>query len=208
LESNPKSDELTRIILCVVDEKSPQTVQELVTFVQEKGKWSNKEVTEKIMKLQAESKIRLSESSSSVSLRFVTYLGTNQALWYWATVTVAVFTAMFAFLISEDFYPWNYLRNFLGLIFVLWLPGYSILKVLFPINVANIEESENLSRVDRITLSIVISIALVALIDFILDFTPWGLNKVTAILSLLTFSLIFATAAIIREYYLNRHLQE
>jgi uncharacterized membrane protein len=207
LESNSKANELTQIILCIVDEKSPQTVQELMDFVQEKGQWSNKEIIANIMKLQAESKIRLNGSSLPVSLRLVVFLGTNQALWYWATVAIAVISMVLAVFIREGFYPWVYLKIVFGLIFVLWLPGYTFLKVLFPVNKSINVLSTSLSNVEQIALSVIVSIALLALIGLILNFSPWGLNLTSIVLSLFTFSLVFATAGVVREYIFKREVQ-
>ena len=152
------------------------------------------------MKLQAESRIRLNDPSLFVPLNFSFYMSSNQALWYWATIATSLFTLVFAFLIGEDFYPWSYIRNVLGLIFVLWLPGYTFVRAFFPVNVPKTETSTNLIRVDRIALSIIMSMALVALIGLVLNFTPWGIRIITIMVSLLVFSLVFATVAVVREY--------
>lgn len=184
LESNSKIDELTQTILCIVAEKNPQNVQELVAFVQKRGLWSDKDVIAIIMKLQAESRIRLNNPSLFVPFDFSFYMSSYQALWYWATIATSLFTLVFAFLIGEDFYPWSYIRNVLGLIFVLWLPGYTFVRAFFPVNVPKSETSTNLILVDRIALSIIMSMALVALIGLVLNFTPWGISIITIMVSL------------------------
>jgi uncharacterized membrane protein len=38
-----------------------------------------------------------------------------------------------------------------------------------------------------------------------LNFTPWGIQIITILLSLLAFSLVFATFAVIREYRLIKN---
>jgi hypothetical protein len=207
LHSNSNADELTQTILQVIDGKNPQTVQELVAFVRQKGAWSDEEVVATVMKLQAESKIRLNNPSLSGAPSLSSYVQSNQALWYWATVAVAILTMASAFLISENFYPWSYIRNVLGLIFVLWLPGYTFIKALFPVNAPKIETSTNLRYVERIALSIIMSSALIALIGLFLNFTPWGINLTTTVSSLLVFSLVFSTAAVVREYNFTRKMQ-
>ncbi len=126
MDSNSTTDELTQTILRIADEKSPQTVQELVTFVKEKRGWSDKEIVDIVMKLQSESKIRLSSPSLPLPSNLLSYMQSNQTLWYRITVAVSIFAIVFAFYISETFYPWSYIRNILGLIFVLWLPGYTL----------------------------------------------------------------------------------
>jgi uncharacterized membrane protein len=200
LNSNFKIDDLTETIARIADEKNPQTVSELVTLVQENASWEQEEILDTVLKMQSEGKIRLVSSSLPVSLRFVTYLRTNKALWYWATLAIAIISMVSAVLIRENFYPWSYFRNVFGLIFVLWLPGYTLLRMLFPANVPKTEISVNLSNEERIVLSVIMSLALLALIGLLLNFSPWGINLTTILLSLLTFSLVFATAAVIRDY--------
>jgi uncharacterized membrane protein len=204
LACDSQTDKLIQTILLIVDEKSPRTVQELVAFVQKKGLWSDKEIVATIIKLEAESKIKLKRSYLQIS-SFTSYIRSSQALWYRATLVISLFTVVFAFMIGEGFYPWNYIRNVLGLIFVLWLPGYTFMKALFPVKSPKTEESTNLSHVDRIALSIIMSMALVALIGLVLNFTPWGIGIITIVVSLLVFSLVFATAALIREFSLIKN---
>jgi len=191
---------LTETIVHIAEKKNPQTVRDLIALVQENSLWSQKEILDAVLKIQSEGKIRLVSSSLPVSLRFGTYLRTNKALWYWATVAIAILSMASAVLIRENFYPWSYFRNVFGLIFVLWLPGYTLLKVLFPVNVPKTELSMNLTNEERIVLSVIMSLALLVLIGLALNFSPWGINLTTIVLSLLMFSLVFATAAIIREY--------
>jgi hypothetical protein len=207
LESNSKTDELTQTILCIIGEKDPQNVQELVAFVQKRGIWSDKDVIATIMKMQAESRIRLNIPSLFVPFDFSSYMSSNQAFWFWATFAVSLFTMVFAFLIGEDFYPWSYIRNVLGLIFVLWLPGYTFVRAFFPANVPKTETSTNLIRIDRIALSIIMSMALVALIGLVLNFTPLGIQIIAIMLSLLAFSLVFASVAVVREYRFIKNMK-
>ncbi len=201
MDSNSDADDLTQAVIQVLADKNPQTVQELIALVQQKGMWLDEEVAATVMKLQAESKIRLNSPSLPVVASFSSYVRSNRALWYWGTVAVSIFTMLFSFLISETLYPWSYIRNVLGLIFVLWLPGYTFIKALFPVNVPITETSTSLRFVERIALSIIMSMALVALIGLFLNFTPWGINLTMAVFSLLVFSLVFSTVAVVREYY-------
>jgi len=60
-------------------------------------------------------------------------------------------------------------------------------------------ESEELDNIERVALSIGISLALVPLTGLLLNYTPWGITLTPITLSLLTLTMIFATTAIIRE---------
>jgi len=61
------------------------------------------------------------------------------------------------------------LRIVLGLIYVLFIPGYCVTTALFP-------RSNDLNRVERVGLSIGFSIATVSLLVLLLDRMPWGLT--------------------------------
>lgn len=77
------------------------------------------------------------------------------------------------------------LRIVLGSIFVLFLPGYALIEALYP-------KEDELTPLERLALSIGLSLALVPLIGLILNYTPWGirLNPIVTSLSLLTLTLL------------------
>jgi uncharacterized membrane protein len=61
------------------------------------------------------------------------------------------------------------LRLLLGLAFVLFVPGYSLQAALFP-------RRDDLDSLERLALSIGLSIAVVPLVALILDGLPWGIR--------------------------------
>jgi uncharacterized membrane protein len=65
--------------------------------------------------------------------------------------------------------PDNATRQVLGLIFVLFLPGYAASAALFP-------ENDQIDGIERVALSFGLSIAIVPLIGLALNFTPWGIR--------------------------------
>ena len=60
-------------------------------------------------------------------------------------------------------------RQILGLVFVLFLPGYAATAALFP-------ENDQIDGIERTALSFGLSIAIVPLIGLALNFTPWGIR--------------------------------
>ena len=82
----------------------------------------------------------------------------------------------------------NTLRIVLALPVLLFIPGYCLIAILFPKN-------DDLGLVERIMLSIGFSIAIVPLIGFGLNFTPWGIRLepiVIAIILLTWVMVLFA----------------
>lgn len=79
------------------------------------------------------------------------------------------------------------LRVVVGLLFVLFLPGYALLAALFPERAhsrgtddvggdAGPDQRQGIDGVERLALSVCLSIAVVPLIGLALNFTPWGIK--------------------------------
>ncbi len=57
-----------------------------------------------------------------------------------------------------------------------------------------------MDTIERIALSFGMSLALVPIVGLILNYTPWGIRLTPITLSLLALTIVFATAAVLREY--------
>ena len=66
-------------------------------------------------------------------------------------------------------FPSNILRIILGLPFLLFFPGYTLVAALFT-------KKEGMGSIERVALSFGLSIAVVPLIGLILNYTPWGIR--------------------------------
>ena len=87
------------------------------------------------------------------------------------------------------------LRVVLGVAFVLFFPGYTLIAALFP-------AKRGLSRTERLALSFGLSIAVVPLIGLGLNYTPWGIRLTPILISVLLFILIMSAIA----WYRRRRL--
>jgi uncharacterized membrane protein len=72
----------------------------------------------------------------------------------------------------------------LGLVFVLFLPGYVLVAALYP-------RKDDLDLVERLALSLGLSIAVVPLIGLALNYSPWGI-RLDPILAFLTLFVVLA----------------
>jgi len=200
LSDKLEKNELAQLITYIIEEKKPQTIKQLAILVKEKFQTSEQEIVGSILKLQSEGKISFTKKPSQTPPKLAAYVKTEQTLWYWATIAIAVVTVATVFTIQEDFYPWVYIRYVLGAIFVLWLPGYSFTKALFPTQVPIKLSTETLDTIERIALSLVMSLALVPIVGLLLNYTPWGIRLTLIVLSLLALTIVFSTTAVIRDY--------
>jgi uncharacterized membrane protein len=93
-------------------------------------------------------------------------------------------------------WPSNAARIVLGIPFVLFLPGYALMAALFP-------GREGLSGLQRVALSFGISIAVVPLIGFVLNYTPWGIRLIPSLLSIVSFIVLASVIAWLRQKRLS-----
>ena len=88
--------------------------------------------------------------------------------------------------------PFRIARIILGLALVLFFPGYMFITALFP-------KRSDLDLIERVTLSFALSIALIPLIGFILNFTRWGIRLYPILISLTAFMMVTSMVAWIRR---------
>jgi uncharacterized membrane protein len=99
---------------------------------------------------------------------------------------IGILTILLAVVIA--FVPSTIARIILGLPFLLFFPGYTLMAALFP-------KKESLSGVERVGLSFGLSIAVVPLIGLILNYTAWGIRLEPILISLSVFIIVTAGVA-------------
>lgn len=101
------------------------------------------------------------------------------------------------FILVITLFPSNVLRIILGLAFLLFFPGYTLVSALFP-------KGSSLDGIERVALSFGLSMAIGPLTGFILNYTPLGIRIYPILISLSVF--IFATSVI--AWHRRRRLAE
>lgn len=84
------------------------------------------------------------------------------------------------------------IRTILGLLLILFVPGYSLIAALFP-------RKDDLDGIERAALSFGLSVAVAALIGFALNYTPWGIRLTPILISLSAFTIIMVFLACLRR---------
>jgi len=184
--------QLKEYILLTVKNKIPKTIKQLTELVQKKYSLPQGEIIQHILDLQKQGKLNLKNETIQTPSSFANYITSHHSYWYWAVIVIAFVTTITILIITEYASPIVYVRYIFGSIFILFLPGYSLIKVLFP--------TKELDKIERTTLSVGISLALVTIIGLILNYTPLGIRTIPITLTLLALTSIFATVAIIMEH--------
>ncbi len=113
-------------------------------------------------------------------------------IWYLLTIALA-FVAFISALIIPD----NYLKSILSVIFVFFLPGFAIVNAIFPFR--TLAGKSEIDTVERLVLSVGASMAIVPMVGLIFNYTPWELNQIPIVLSLLILTTVFGTLAVVRQ---------
>ncbi len=193
--NDAKSSALDRSIIRILSEAHPKTVKQLIKLVRLKYRIPEQEIVERILLLQNQGKIVLKDQLP-LSFTLKDYMLSAHAYWYILIVALTAITGTLV-LANLEHTPiigsiFVYARYIFGSVFVLFLPGYSFIKALFPV--------EEIDNVERAALGIGMSLAIVAINALILNYTPWGISTTPITLSLLGLTLTLSTIAVVREH--------
>ena len=143
-------------------------------------------VARSISALRDEGKLALVDPSPPS--RIPGYVVSPYGAWF-VLLIASVASAIVSIYAFPAFAPFVYVRYVLGSLMVLYLPGYSLIEALYP-------KKEDLDGLERLALSIGLSLALVPLVGLALNYTPWGirLDPIVVSLSLLTVAFGFGAA--------------
>lgn len=122
------------------------------------------------------------------------------SLWFWSIVAFTIATIIIVYTSSSLSFIMP-LRYVFGTIYVLFLPGYVLVEALYP-------EERELKPLERLALSIGLSLAVVPLIGLILNYTPWGIRLDPIIISLATYTLGLTLVATMRKFRVLRRKHE
>ena len=131
--------------------------------------------------------------TGQTSQKLSAYLQTKASLWYWATVALTLLSIIVIFSLQ------GFNRFVAGSIFILGLPGYSLMRALFPPKFSSLKTMGGVDNLTAFSLTIVLSIAVVSVVGVMLSFTPMGAQLNTVVLSLSLLSIFFATVAVVRD---------
>jgi len=119
------------------------------------------------------------------------------SLWAWTTIAILVLT-LFTIFFSDIIHPLIYFRYILGSVTVLFLPGYVTIETLYP-------REKDLGPLERLALSIGLSLAIVPLIGLVLNYTPWGIRLEPILSSLTIYVIVLVFIGSYRKYTSTIH---
>jgi hypothetical protein len=182
----------------------PQTIQELLDILTRKVPLSRETILDAVSKLQKQGKISFKEQpSEKISSNLGLYLTTKDAFWYWTTVALTLLCSV-AVIGFEAIGLQGLIRFVPGALLVLGLPGYSLTRIMFTNKFAKSGKTQNFDSLMLFAFSIVLSIVSTSIVGLLLNYTEWGVQLSSLVLSLSFLTLFFASVALYQE---NRNLK-
>ncbi len=203
-ETTNQTDKLKTNIIDAINKYHPETVNQLIEIVQKQTSASTQKITNSLIELETEDKLIFAEKTPNPNDTPKKPQTLKKADWYWATLTlISVAIVIFSLsTLSLNSSYLLYLRYTFAFILVLFLPGFTFIKLLFgskmPFN-----SNTKTDYIELIGLSIGISIILVPMVGLALNYTTWGIGFESLTVSLLALTAIFASGAVLREYVLQ-----
>ena len=182
---------MDNVILKVLETKQPESMKELVHFVQEQVSASLDDITREVKNLQQKGLIVLEEPVTPIKNRFFHTLSSKKDIWFWVTISLAILAFISIVFIPEGGTPLSYLRYAFGFILAAFLPGYCLTETLFP-------KKSAMDEIERFTFSIGLSFAITALVGLFLSFS-FGLTLTTALVTLDGIVILLALIAFKRK---------
>ncbi|MEM3921484.1 MAG: DUF1616 domain-containing protein [Nitrososphaerota archaeon] len=179
-------------LLKIIRESDNRSIEQVVNEASMRFGLERYEVARMLYRLKELGFIRFMDPKPPKS--FVNYLFSSYVIWFWflaGSITLTIFIIY----IAPQASPFVYLRYIFGSLFVLYLPGAALIELLYP-------KPLDLSQLERLALSIGLSLALVPLVGLILNYTPWGIRLDPIVISLSMLTLAFGLGAVVRKFLL------
>ena len=184
------STDLETILIQMVESRPNLRLWELVENVSNSQHVGRHEVIQYLYVLLEEGKLSIDDSEPSEDV--LKYIKSTYNVGYWILISLIVISTVSIFLLPQ-IPPYTYLYYAASSLFLFYLPGYSLLEVIYP-------KVEDLSLFRRFSGSIGLSLALALLIGFMLSFTPWGFRLNSILASLIALTLTLASVAMVRKF--------
>jgi len=184
--------EYSEKILLIIQRDSPKTVIEVINKAKKEFNIPRHKTLETIETLRDNEEINLINNYNDTPKNIFQYFISISSSWYWSTIILSLFLPMSQIMSADSTYPFLFIRLISNSISLLFLPGYSLSKILF--------NEKEVDHIEILAYSIGISIVTLPLIGFLLNYSHWEISFYPLTLSLSGITIIAATIGLIIEY--------
>ena len=183
------TQEIENKILYIVNSKKPTTGTQLVEYIIEELSITEPQALKMLVELEDRKKISFNQEKP-IPVDLQGFLLSNNARWYQIVMLIS-FSSVFS-VIFQITGTLNFLRNLIGVVYVLFIPGYSVTRILYM--------SEEISSTKNILFSMAISVSIAAFVGILLNYSSYGITPVPVALAVFIIVLLLSNTAIYMEY--------
>ena len=180
----------------IIRENHPTTVGEVAQTIKAVRSFDDDDLVSVIRRMVNEGSLTLAKPSYSHETLIDYFFTPSLSTWFWITALVTALTVLLL-RTAPNLSALEFPRWILGSLFVLYLPGYALIRFLRP-------DSSEMDWVEKHTLSVVASFTITALAGVALEYAGVGINLTTVTGSMTIFVLFFIVVAAIRDYQRTR----
>ncbi|MGH9992541.1 MAG: DUF1616 domain-containing protein [Nitrososphaera sp.] len=191
IAESERGELIERMVMDIMHKHDCRRVSDIVVNLQRLDKEIGvDEIHSAVRRLEVTGSINLSEEKPAVSfLSDLTHVGTNARFWVAVAASAAILIAIYVLPQGE---PWVATRWIAGAIFLFVIPGYTLTNLFIPRN--------RLSIIERVAISVGLSLATVVLIGIILSYSPAGVRIEPIVISIALFNVVIALLAAGKDY--------
>lgn len=189
MTTNPTDLEIQEALLKSLRQRQETSVLELEEATSRSLGVGRNRVLRNLAKLREREEVVLEDPSPPANL--FRYLATARSAWFWGLVASTVIVGLFV-LSPSSLLPLLYLRYATGGTLVLFLPGYGLVETLYP-------RQADMERLQRVLLSVGLSLALLPFVGLLLDYSPWRITLASTYGALGLLSIFLAVLAALRK---------
>ena len=153
---------------------------------------SELELTDTVWRLVEADKASLNDAPRARA-SFIQYLSVWETHWdLYASLLIVLVAVLSIYGIPAEL-PWVTIRWVLGVLIVVFIPGYATTEALFP--------RIKLDPFERVGLSVGLSFVLAMFVGLLLNFSPWGIRLDPIVAALAVLTVAVTIIALARGYY-------
>ena len=145
---------------------------------------------ETIQSMVKEGSLKLGRPSYEIYSVLDYLLAPTVSGWFWLIFWLTLTSTLAVYIVPSQF-PLSVIRWVFGFLLIC-LPGYATIKLLFPYS--------ELQLSLRLALSVALSLVVIPVLGFILNFTPWGIRFLPVVGSVGAYTIVAAGVAAGRNY--------
>jgi len=195
MKEEEQNEEIKNIIIETIKNNNPKTTSELINYIQKQYNFNENILLNKILELNKLEIINFKKEDIKRPIKFTAYLFSKYSSWFWMIIVFNIINIIIITSIKTDNHPYIYIRYISGMLFLFFIPGFSLIKLL------SIER--NINNFEKTLLSIGCSIAIIPITGLLLNYIEIQITIYSIVFILVFLATIFSGIAIFEEYRIN-----